>query len=109
MRQTIHSQYTGLINNPIPKINVFSAQTSQRRTRFHILNVNVRFASTYVGDLRVGALCVLGIATELIEHTRLLLAAPHTVVLRVGELAEATVLPPHGAVVQGDWRRQKNS
>lgn len=67
-------------------------------------------ATTHVGDLGVGALCVvriiapllLGIA-QLLVHAGLLLSTPHTSVGHVGALAEAAVLPAHRAVVEGDW------
>lgn len=70
--------------------------------------------TTHVSDLGVGALDVVrilgallvGIA-QLLVHACLLLGAPHTPVLWVGVLAETAVLPPHGAVVQGDCREEK--
>lgn len=46
---------------------------------------------------------------QLLVHTGFLLAAPHTAVLLVGVLAEATVLPAHGAVVQCDCGQEKTS
>lgn len=67
--------------------------------------------TTHIGDLGFGALSVVRILgpllvriAQLLVHTRLLLGAPHTPVLWVGVLTETAVLPPHGAVVQGDCR-----
>ncbi len=61
--------------------------------------------TTHICDQGVGALGSLLVrAAQLLVHTRLLLGAPHTPVLWVGVLTETAVLPPHGAVVQGDCR-----
>lgn len=61
--------------------------------------------STHIGDVGFRALSVLGDRiAELLVHTRLLLAAPHTLVLWVGVLAETTVAPLDAAVVEGDCR-----
>ena len=40
---------------------------------------------------------------QFLVHACLLLGTPHTLVLLVGIFTETTVLPSHGAVVQGDW------
>lgn len=61
--------------------------------------------TTHIGDLRVGTLGVAGERiAELLIHTRLLLAAPHTLVLWVGVLTKTTVVPFNGTVVQCDCR-----
>ena len=58
--------------------------------------------TTHISDLGVRALGVGRIiGAQLLVHTRLLLGAPHTLVLIVVcVLTQTTVLPPHGAVVQ---------
>lgn len=72
--------------------------------------------TTHISDLGVGALGVVRILgpllvriAQLLVHTCILLGAPHTAVLWVGVLTEATVLPPHGAIVQCDCRGQKTN
>lgn len=60
---------------------------------------------THIGDLGVGTVGVAGERiAELVKHTRLLLAAPHTLVLWVGVLTKTTVIPLNGTVVQCDCR-----
>lgn len=69
--------------------------------------------TTHIGDLGVGALGVVRIigplllrTAKLLVHAGLLLSTPHTSVGHGGALAEAAVLPPHRAVVQGDCREK---
>lgn len=80
---------------------------------FYPKNNNI---TAHISDLGIWALDVVRIvrsllvrSAQLLVHTGFLFGAPHTAVLLVGVLAEATVLPAHGAVVQCDCGQEKTN